>query len=173
MNVLLKRFANNYFPDSKNDLFACFIEQAYSLAKGAGRIAMVTMQSWMFLWSFEKMREEMLSKKTIDTMAHLGSRAFGSLSGEVVQATSFVLKNWSISSYKPTFLRLLEGGEETKAATLTNKRMRFDVVVQDDFKRIPGSPLAYWVSERVRQSVRPERARLERERSGADRSGHW
>ena len=72
MNALVKKFAKDHFPDAKNDLFACFIERGYTLAKDAGHNAMVTMQSWMFLSSFEKMRERMLREKTIKTMAHMG-----------------------------------------------------------------------------------------------------
>ena len=151
MNVLLKKFAKDHFPDAKGDLFACFIERGYALAKDAGHNAMVTMQSWMFLSSFEKMRERMLRKKTIKTMAHLGARAFGSISGEVVQTTACVLQNRSPQGYKPVFFRLLDGGEAEKQTALANSEKRFDTTAQDDFKKLPGSPVAYWLSERVRE----------------------
>ena len=151
MNALVKKFAKDHFPDAKNDLFACFIERGYTLAKDAGHNAMVTMQSWMFLSSFEKIRERMLRKKTIKTMAHLGARAFGSISGEVVQTTACVLQNRSPQGYKPVFFRLLDGGETEKQTALANGKKRFDTTAQDEFKKIPGSPVAYWVSERMRQ----------------------
>ena len=61
MNALVKKFAKDHFPDAKSDLFACFIKRGFTLAKDAGHNAMVTMQSWMFLSSFEKMRERMLT----------------------------------------------------------------------------------------------------------------
>ena len=150
MNALVKKFAKDQFPDAKSDLFACFIERGYTLAKEAGYDAMVTMQSWMFLSSFEKMRERMLREKTIGTMAHLGARAFGSISGEVVQTTACVLQNRSPQGYKPVFFRLLDGGEVEKSTALANGEKRFDTTAQDEFKKIPGSPVAYWVSERVR-----------------------
>lgn len=151
MNVLVKKFTKNYFSDAKGDLFACFIERGFTLAKDAGYNAMVTMQSWMFLSSFEKMRVRTLREKTIRTMAHLGARAFGSISGEVVQATTFSLRNVSLRAYKPTFFRLLDGGEEEKRTRLVNGHSRFESAAQEDFQRIPGSPFAYWVSERVRE----------------------
>ena len=151
MNALVKKFAKDHFPDAKSNLFACFIERGFTLAKDAGCNAMVTMQSWMFLSSFEKMRERMLREKTILTMAHLGSRAFGSISGEVVQTTVFVLKNRPPHSYKPVFFRLLDGGEEEKRMALSNGENRCDTTAQDEFKKIPGSPVAYWVSERLRE----------------------
>ena len=151
MNALVKKFAKNNFPDAKSDLFACFIERGYTLAKEAGYNAMVTMQSWMFLSSFKKMRERMLREKTIKTMAHLGARAFGSISGEVVQTAVFVLKNSLVGTYKPTFFRLLEGDERIKRTELVNGEKRFDTTVQDEFKKIPGSTIAYWASEAVRK----------------------
>ena len=151
MNALVKKFAKDHFPDAKSDLFACFIKRGFTLAKDAGHNAMVTMQSWMFLSSFEKMREWMLREKTIKTMAHLGARAFGSISGEVVQTTACVLQNRSPQGYKPVFFRLLDGGEAEKQAALANGEKRFNTTAQDEFKKIPGSPVAYWVSERVRE----------------------
>ena len=151
MNDLVKKFAEVHFPDAKSDLFACFIERGHTLAKDAGHNAMVTMQSWMFLSSFQKMRERMLREKTIGTMAHLGARAFGSISGEVVQTIAFVLKNSFVGSYKPAFFRLLDGDEAEKQVALASGAERFDTTVQDEFKKIPGSPLAYWVSGQVRE----------------------
>jgi type II restriction/modification system DNA methylase subunit YeeA len=150
MNTNVAAFVKGAFPDAKSDLFACFIERSYTLAKDTGAIGMITMQSWMFLSSFEKMRTYLLEAKTIGTMAHLGSRAFGSISGEVVQTTAFVLKNRSPQSYKPVFFRLLSGGEEDKRLALVAREHRFDMTAQDEFKKIPGSPVAYWVKERVR-----------------------
>ena len=150
MNAVVKQFAKDHFPDAKSDLFACFIERGYTLAKDAGHTAMVTMQSWMFLSSYQKMREQILRGKTIGTMAHLGARAFGSISGEVVQTTAFVLKNSLAGSYKPAFFRLLDGAEAAKRTALASGEKRFDATAQNEFTKIPGSPLAYWVSKRVR-----------------------
>ena len=151
MNALVKKFAKDQFPDAKSDLFACFIERGYTLAKEAGYDAMVTMQSWMFLSSFEVMRERLLREKTIKTMAHLGARAFGSISGEVVQTTATVLRNCPPEGYRPVFFRLLDGGEDEKSAALSCGEMRFDATGQGEFKEIPGSPVAYWVSRAFRR----------------------
>jgi type II restriction/modification system DNA methylase subunit YeeA len=151
MNPVVKTFVKNNFPDAKNDLFSCFIERGYSLAATNGHNAMITMQSWMFLSSFEAMRTNMLATKTIISMAHLGARAFGSISGEVVQTTACVLKNLSTSDFKPTFFRLLEGNEEAKRTALIAGENRFNETAQDEFKKIPGSPIAYWVSDHTRE----------------------
>ncbi len=150
MNASVKCFVADHFPDAKIDLYTCFVERGFLLAKQAGHNAMVTMQSWMFLSSFEKMRRTVLEKKTIRTMAHLGARAFGSISGEVVQATAFVAQNWSNRNFKPVFFRLLDGSEEEKMLDLLRGEHRFDTTALVELSQIPGSPIAYWLSSRVR-----------------------
>jgi len=150
MYTPVKKFAKDYFPDAKENLFACFIERGCTFSADKGQVAMVTMQSWMFLSSFEKLRKRILREKTIRSMAHLGARAFGSIPGEVVQTTAFVLQNQSTVGYRPAFFRLLDGSEEVKRTALTNGQMRFDAIAQDAFAKIPGSPIAYWVSEAIR-----------------------
>jgi type II restriction/modification system DNA methylase subunit YeeA len=150
MNTVLKKFTKSYFPRAKSDLFACFIERSYTLARDAAHTGMVTMQSWMFLSSFEDMREKLMCEKTISTMVHLGPRAFGSISGEVVQTTAFVLRNRSPQGYRPVFLRMLEGDEAAKRTALISGKQRFDSTVQDEFKKVPGSPVAYAMSNHIR-----------------------
>jgi len=149
MNPALKEYAKATFPDSKSDLFAMFIERGFQWCKLSGFNSMVTMQSWMFLSSYESMRAKLLQQRTIQTMAHLGARAFSEISGEVVQTTAFVLQGKHLSGFKPVFLRLIDGEEEAKRTTLLDGEHRFETMVQDDFKKIPGSPLIYWFSERL------------------------
>lgn len=150
MNSQLKEFAKAYFPESKSDLFAMFMQHAFSLLKENGFNAQVNMQSWMFLSSYEKLREWLLNSKTFITMAHLGARAFGQISGEVVQTTAWVLNNYHAADYQPVFFRLIEGNENEKKAALAAQEMRFDATKQNDFKKIPGAPIAYWVSDDIR-----------------------
>ncbi|MCF7988403.1 MAG: BREX-1 system adenine-specific DNA-methyltransferase PglX [Methylovulum sp.] len=151
MNPALKDFAKKHFPDSKSDLFAMFIERGFGWCKASGFNAQVTMQSWMFLSSYQAMREKLLSSKTLNTMAHTGARAFSEISGEVVQTTAFVFHGDYFSGYKPAFFRLVDGNEEQKQTALLIGQNRFDKTVQDDFKKISGSPVAYWVSDKVRK----------------------
>jgi type II restriction/modification system DNA methylase subunit YeeA len=151
MNGELKSFAKEHYPDSKSDTFAMFIEQGFNLAKSTiGYNALVTMQSWMFLSSYEEMRKKMLKDKTFLTMAHLGARAFGSISGEVVQTSAFSVLNSAIIGYYPTFFRLIDGDEEAKRIALLTEEIRFERVRQDEFQKIPGSPIAYWLSDAIR-----------------------
>ncbi|WP_112197428.1 BREX-1 system adenine-specific DNA-methyltransferase PglX [Rahnella sp. NRRL B-41462] len=147
MNGELKEFAKKQFPDSKSDLFAMFMQHAFSLLKENGFNAQVNMQSWMFLSSYEALRSWLLDNKTFVTMAHLGARAFGQISGEVVQTTAWVINNLHTNSYQPLFFRLIEGNEEQKKTALLERNNTFDKTLQDDFKKIPGAPIAYWVSD--------------------------
>ncbi|MFZ6798164.1 BREX-1 system adenine-specific DNA-methyltransferase PglX [Undibacterium sp. Di24W] len=157
MNPLVKDFAKKRFPDSKSDLFAMFIERGFGWCKASGFNSMVTMQSWMFLSSYEAMRENLLGERTIITMAHLGARAFTEISGEVVQTTAFVLQRQHQLGFKPVFFRLIEGNEREKAIALTSGSHRHDQTVQDDFKKIPSSPLSYWVDRRIVNCFRFEK----------------
>ncbi|MBL7204808.1 MAG: BREX-1 system adenine-specific DNA-methyltransferase PglX [Desulfobacteraceae bacterium] len=156
MNLILKAFAEKGFPDTKADLFAMFIQRGSDFTTTVGHNAMVTMQSWMFLSSFERMRERLLGAKTLITMAHLGPRSFGSISGEVVQTTVFALMNTPIKGFKPTFFRLVDGEEDSKRAALLQRSHRYCDMTQDNFVRVPGSPLAYWMPHTLVDHFLPE-----------------
>lgn len=152
MNTALKDFAKKKFPDSKSDLFAMFIERGFEWCKNSGFNSMVTMQSWMFLSSYEAMREKLLQYRTIQTMAHLGARAFPEISGEVVQTTAFVMQGKHLDGFKPVFFRLVDTAQDSKEIELKAGLNRFDSTIQDDFKKkIPGSPIAYWLTEKDRK----------------------
>lgn len=148
MNGELKEFAKKQFPDSKSDLFAMFMQHAFSLLKENGFNAQVNMQSWMFLSSYEALRNWLLDNKTFITMAHLGARAFGQISGEVVQTTAWVINNHRTDSYQPVFFRLIEGNEEQKQNALLARENSFFNTKQNDLKKIPGAPIAYWVTKK-------------------------
>ncbi|EAC1505709.1 BREX-1 system adenine-specific DNA-methyltransferase PglX [Escherichia coli] len=152
MNADLKEFAKKQYPNSKSDLFAIFMERAFKLLSQYGFNAQINMQSWMFLSSYEQLRNNLLEDHTFITMAHLGARAFSQISGEVVQTTAWIIQNKHINHYQPTFYRLIDGNEEEKQKALLNRENEFAATAQDDFKKIPGSPLAYWVSQTVRDS---------------------
>jgi hypothetical protein len=150
MNRQIKEMARQCYPRCVADLFAMFIERGFQLAQPLGHSAMVAMQSWMFLASFEDMRCELLNNKTILSMAHLGPRAFSSISGEVVTVSAFACLNSPIKFYRPTFFRLVDGDEATKQSNLLARKNAFSSTLQDDFASVPGSPLVYWISPNVR-----------------------
>lgn len=124
MNADLKRFAERLYPDSKSDLFAMFIERCLELVQHQGTIGMITMQSWMFLSSFEKLRTKLLDENTILSMAHLGARGFDSIGGEVVQTTAFTMTNTLIPDYKGAFIRLVDGNNEAEKAAMFQEAVR-------------------------------------------------
>jgi type II restriction/modification system DNA methylase subunit YeeA len=92
MNKELSDFVKIRYPDSKSDLFAVFMERTLELTKSHGFMSMINQHSWMFLSSYEKLRIKIIEKQRIDTMVHLGSRAFEEIGGEVVQSVAFVLE---------------------------------------------------------------------------------
>ena len=143
---LTEYIAKNY-SDSKSDLFAVFIERCRNLIKQNGYQAMITQHAWMFLSSYEKLREKLMLSTTVN-MAHLGARAFDEIGGEVVQTTAFVNYNSHIADYKGSYARLVDivGENEKKEAFLSGEH-RF-TAIQENFSKIPGSPVAYWVSEK-------------------------
>ncbi|EGX6956811.1 BREX-1 system adenine-specific DNA-methyltransferase PglX [Aeromonas hydrophila] len=118
MNAELKEFAKKQFPDSKSDLFAIFIERNLALTTVAGSVAMITMQSWMFLSSYEALRARILGQHTILGMAHLGARGFDSIGGEVVSTTAFVLAQAHLPTYQGAYFRLVDGNSEAEKAAM-------------------------------------------------------
>jgi hypothetical protein len=151
MMPALKSFAKDYFADAKADLFAMFMKHGIALTKPGAMMSMVTMQSWLFLSSFEEMRTTLLAQTTISSMAHLGPRAFAEIGGEIVQVTAFVMCHCEVSEYGAIYKRLIEGAEAEKIHALTTNAALTYVAKQSDFRSIPGQPIAYWISERMRQ----------------------
>jgi hypothetical protein len=121
MNGRLGAWAKENYPKSKSDLFAMFMERNLDLAVKGGAVAMITMQSWMFLSSFEALRGRILNQHTILSMAHLGSRAFDSIGGEVVSTTAFVLENAHKPHYRGAYLRLVDGNSEAEKMSMMAK----------------------------------------------------
>jgi len=155
MNGRLGAWLKDNYTDVKSDLFSAFIERNLDLTQKLGSVAMITMQSWMFLSSFEKLRNRLLGKDTIRSMAHLGARAFDSIGGEVVSTTAFVLENSNHPDYKGSYLRLIDGNSEAEKKTAIREAIKnpdcgwFYHASTADFRKIPGSPISYWVSGKV------------------------
>lgn len=148
MNATLSTYVKKNFPDSKSDLFACFMEKCGQLIKRNGLYAMITQHAWMFLSSYEKLREKLKMHSIVD-MAHLGARAFDEIGGEVVQTTAFVSCGRRVADFKGTYVRLVDiVGEWEKEAAYRSGNHRY-TAKQENFSKIPGSPIAYWVSEKI------------------------
>ncbi|KQM51186.1 hypothetical protein ASE69_07670 [Sphingomonas sp. Leaf208] len=158
MNADLKTFTGKRYADSKADLFAVFIERNLELAADHGLVAMITMQSWMFLSSYENLRLKLLENRTLSSMAHLGSRGFDSIGGDVVSTTTFVLKNTPMTDFTGSYLRLIKGKSEAakqsdfKEAITTEKSPWLFCVPASVFEKIPGSLIAYWLTANAVQA---------------------
>ena len=146
MNARLSQYIKDHFPDTKADLFACFIERGNQMAVKHGYNCMVTMQSWMFLSSFEKMREKILRTKSITNLMHMENMVMGIAFGTAVT----VFRNDYVTGYKGTYnqikLQDIENDEPRVFPVLEN---RFAQTSTDNFSKIPGSPVAYWVSDNL------------------------
>jgi hypothetical protein len=155
MNARLSDFAKKQYPNSKSDMCTMFIERNLKMVVKQGNIAMITMQSWMFLSSYEKLRESLIKESTITSMAHLGARAFDSIGGEVVSTTAFVIENQHMQGKKGSFVRLVNGGSEEEKLNSLKEAIKnpdcgwFYRVSADDFQKISGSPIAYWLSDKI------------------------
>lgn len=145
MNAKLSDFVKKNYSDSKSDLFAVFIEKCGQMAKKKGYQAMITQHAWMFLSSFEKLRTKLLNMDIVN-MAHLGARAFEEIGGEVVQTTSFVMRKSHIADYKGKYCRLIEPTTQQGKEDMFIAGENLYEADQSNFSKIPGSPVAYWVS---------------------------
>ena len=148
MSEKLSGYVKTYYPDSKSDLFAVFIERCGQMTKMNGYQAMITQHAWMFLSSFEKLRTKLLATDIVN-MAHLGARAFEEIGGEVVQTTAFICRKSNIENYIATYKRLVDyNSQQAKEdAFLDCPLNTVHYALKSNFSKIPGSPIAYWVSE--------------------------
>lgn len=111
MEAPVKDYAVKYYPNSKTDMFAMFMETGF--VKRNGFFAMINMHSWMFLSSYEKLRKDILLNKEIVNMAHLGAHAFEAIGGEVVQTTSFIIRNVNIGG-NGVYFRLVDSVDKER-----------------------------------------------------------
>ena len=169
MGGLLKDYVQDCYKDGKADLFAAFMLRNLRLIQPNALLGMITMQSWMFLSSFESLRKNLLAQHSIETMAHLGAGAFDSIGGEVVSTTAFTIRNGR-SHGRGTYLRLVDvQGDANQAAACSrlldmsresavsgngaaDTKPRMFTVDQHDFAQIPGSPIVYWLSDAMRKT---------------------
>ncbi len=146
----LKTYVEKNYKDSKSDLFAVFIERCNEFTKKNCYTSMITMQSWMFLSSFETLRKNIIEKTEIKSLNHLGTRAFSEIGGEVVSTVAWITKKISPKN-EGIYIRLVDyNNAELKEQEFYNKNNYFQAK-QKDFEKIPGSPIAYWVSDKIRE----------------------
>ncbi len=153
MNIRLKTWSGNNYPDSKNDLFTLFIERSLTLVFSNGYVGMITMHSWMFISSFKNLRMKILNTKTIQSMAHIGARGFDSISGEVVATTAFIILNKNFPNNKGVYIKLVSGNSEKEKSNMALRAIQDSELYNDIFfkisanelSKIPNAPIGYWI----------------------------
>lgn len=157
LNTTLQDFAKHSFPSSKYDLYAMFMERGLYLCVSHGMLAMINMQSWLFLGTYQKLRVNIWNQAAILSMLHIGERGFDTIGGSVVSTTAFVLKRAAKSNMVGTFIRLVDGRSEAEKSEMileaikdpsTSYRYQSGTA---NFEAIPGEPVAYWLSERFQK----------------------
>ena len=155
-DATLSNYVKNIYPKSKADLFAVFMDVAIDRLANNGKYGMINMHSWMFLSSFEELRRSLLVNQHIDSLLHLGPRTFDELSGEVVQNAAFVVSKANTANSIATYFRLVDGCncEDKKqkfieALIKHTDKVYYSNVEQENFEKIPGCPIGYWVNEEV------------------------
>lgn len=143
LEIAPKSYLTKNYPNSKTDMFAMFMETDFVIQNGF--LSMINMHSWMFLWSYENMRGNILRSRTLYSMAHLGTRAFEEISGEIVQTTTFIFRNTFVSHYIGKYHRL---------CGLDNKEISFlegnnvSCISQKEFLILPSFIFAYWIGNK-------------------------
>ncbi len=154
MSDKLKKYLDENFINSKADLCTVFMELVKIYVKKYGFLSMINQHTWMFLSSFDKVREELINNNIFINMLHLGTRAFQEVSGEVVQSTTFIMRNDAIKNYLGTYIDLKDfnNSEEKKKSAI--KAVEINVPYKyfcniELFKAIPNHPIAYWIDDKI------------------------
>lgn len=150
MNARLSQYVKDHFPDTKADLFSCFIERGFQLANVQGFVSMITMESWMFLSSFEKMRQSIVNTHTIVNMVHMPYLGKGGTSLGINFGTAAVIFNKRYCrDYNSQFdyICYYETDENGVPFAFPTVNERYKAAKAANFSKIPGSPVAYWVGE--------------------------
>lgn len=155
MNEVLSKYVKKNYEEGKADLFSTFMMLSIDRLVANGKYGMINMQSWMFLSSFEKLRNTLLNNYHIENMLHLGPRTFDELSGEVVQNTAFVIAKHK-SDEGGVYFRLVDGKNCTDKKDMFLRALRehtskvyYQNVFQSNFEKIPGGPIGYWASPNI------------------------
>ena len=144
---VLKSYIQTNYPNSKADTMATFMERCLDFAPANGKVAMINMQSWMFLSSYENLRVDLLKKYNIDSLLHLGPHAFDEIGGEVVQCATFTIAKHKPSSNGGVYYRLVDGKNSSeKENAFLRRENGFYGINQSNFEKIPGLLIGYWLN---------------------------
>jgi hypothetical protein len=151
MNAAMKSWAEENYPNSFSDAFSMFIERTGTLNLPSGFSGMVTMQNWMFLSSFELLRDKLLSERTLRSLCQIGYNSFPEMNSKVAQAAAFVIEKRK-NAGRGIFFNLNDAPQSADKRLVYLEKLKvsdFFTPVPENFRNIPGSPLAYWASDGV------------------------
>ncbi|MEB0112773.1 BREX-1 system adenine-specific DNA-methyltransferase PglX [Variovorax sp. RTB1] len=151
----LKDWAEQHLGPGKADLFAMFILRSMGLAKdGLGISSLVTMQSWMFISTFEELRRQILEGATISSLVQVGFNSFPEMNSKIAQACAFSIFDSKLKAYHGSYVNLNSAAKNADKQQVFLDRKTDDDFVrhQESFSDVPGHPLAYWASDRVRSA---------------------
>lgn len=148
MSGKLSDYVKKNYPNSKSDLSTVFMEKTIGMCSASGYMAMINIPVWMFLTSYEDLRRNLIEQSTIYFVIHPGRGVFGSDFGSV----AFVIRNKHIGKFRGSYRRLFENAGDVESVDMREQQFLSGkgqyTADQDDFGRIPGNPIAYWVSKR-------------------------
>ena len=147
-NAKVNSYVKKNYPNSKADFFAIFMEKCQKLCKEKCNYAMITQHVWMFLSTYEKLREFML-RQDIVNMSHLGARAFEEIAGEVVQTTAFVVRKTDINLYHGKYVRLTDATNQNAKEELFLSQTSVYTASKSRFTVIPSKPITYWAGDGI------------------------
>ena len=151
MNPRLSTWAKSTYASSKMDLFSMFMERNIDLIQAAGYVSMVTMQSWMFLSSYEKLRLLLLSKFQVCSLTQIGYNSFPELNSKVAQACAFIFERTQ-REISGSYINLNDAPQSAdKNSVFLGKKRDQNIYwsKQSNFTKISGTPIAYWVTRSV------------------------
>ena len=149
MAAKLSDFVKKTYPTTKSDMSTVCMEKSMHMCTERAYVSMINIPVWMFLSSYENLRQDLLSENTFVNMVHPGRGIFGSDFG----TTAFVIKKTHVPHYKGSYCRLFKENVEVKSIEIREQQFLTGVgryiAKQDDFSKIPGSPIAYWASHNL------------------------
>lgn len=152
MDIKLSKYLASCYKETKSDLFSVFIEKSIDYCSKFGYISMITMQSWMFISSFEELRLKIINNNTINQFLQIGYNTFPEMNSNIAQGCAFILQKNNIDSFKGNFVNLndvhLSSNKENVFFNKKEKREKYSKK-NNDFLFVPGAPLAYWVGESI------------------------
>lgn len=151
MSVKLSSFAKKRYPDSKNDLFSIFIEKGFLLLKQNGYLAYITMQGWMFLSSYTKLRKKLVDKHIL-SLLQIGFNSFPGMNSQIAHAASFIIQNNSLSNFIGQYFNLNTDKTTDDKELVFQQKLKNDdyfLVKPDTFKSLPNYNFAYWISKQL------------------------